>query len=225
MAGSAIRWSQVTDRVGDENVPRSWDQRHAINLGVTWASGPWTATVINSFHSGWPTTQLPIDPVTGVPIIDFSARNRSRFADFNSLDMRLTRTFLMPRGALDVFVELTNATSRENPLLRRVQAAAECGRLGDLRARSQFLAAVDPVDRSAVAILIAPVRVAGIQPRDEVAVVVRQFRAAAPFGNVHHLLSCGRDQGSAVRRLVRVVMARQGTGSGLRRSDGHIAAM
>lgn len=108
-------WAQVTDRVGDENVARSWDQRNAVNLGVTWASGPWNATVINSFHSGWPTTDLPIDPVTGVPIIDFSERNRSRFADFNSLDMRVTRTFLMPRGALDVFVELTNATSRENP--------------------------------------------------------------------------------------------------------------
>jgi len=108
-------WSQVTDRIGNEDVPRSWDQRHAINLGVTWASGPWTATLINSFHSGWPTTELAMDPTTGAPSIDLSARNRSRFADFNSLDMRLTRTFLMPRGALDVFVELTNATSRENP--------------------------------------------------------------------------------------------------------------
>jgi len=108
-------WSQVTDRIGNEDVPRSWNQRHAINLGVTWASGPWTATLINSFHSGWPTTELAMDPTTGAPSIDLSARNRSRFADFNSLDMRLTRTFLMPRGALDVFVELTNATSRENP--------------------------------------------------------------------------------------------------------------
>ncbi|WP_175597027.1 TonB-dependent receptor plug domain-containing protein [Peristeroidobacter soli] len=108
-------WSQVTDRIGTEDVPRSWDQRHAINLGVTWASGPWTATLIDSYHSGWPTTVLPLDPVSGVPIVDASARNRSRLQDFNSLDMRLTRTFLMPRGALDVFVELTNATSRENP--------------------------------------------------------------------------------------------------------------
>ncbi|HEY5756879.1 MAG TPA: TonB-dependent receptor [Steroidobacter sp.] len=108
-------WSQVTDRIDNADVPRSWDQRHAINLGVTWASGPWTATLVNSYHSGWPTTELAIDPATGVPSIDLSARNRSRFEDFNSLDMRLTRTFLMPRGALDVFVELTNATSRDNP--------------------------------------------------------------------------------------------------------------
>lgn len=107
--------SQVTDRIGNADVPRSWDQRHAINFGLTWASGPWTATLINSFHSGWPTTQLSVDPQTGAPRLDFSARNGSRFADYNSLDLRLTRTFIMPRGALDVFVEATNATSRENP--------------------------------------------------------------------------------------------------------------
>jgi outer membrane receptor protein involved in Fe transport len=107
-------WSQVTDRIGTADVPRSWDQRHAINLGVTWASGPWTATLINSYHSGWPTTSLSFDPQTGVPSIDPSTRNRERLADFNSLDMRLTRTFIMSRGALDVFVELSNALSREN---------------------------------------------------------------------------------------------------------------
>jgi len=108
-------WSQATDRIDNADVPRSWDQRHAINLGATWASGPWTATLVNSFHSGWPTSTLGVDPQTGEPRIDLSQRNRSRFADYNSLDLRLTRTFILSRGALDVFMELSNATSRENP--------------------------------------------------------------------------------------------------------------
>lgn len=108
-------WSQATDRIGDTDVARSWDQRHAVNLGVSWASGPWTATLINSFHSGWPTTALAIDPQTGDARIDLSQRNRNRFANYNSLDFRVTRTLLMPRGALDVFVEVSNAFSRENP--------------------------------------------------------------------------------------------------------------
>lgn len=107
-------WSQATDRIGNTDVPRSWDQRHAVNLGLTWASGPWTATMINSYHTGWPTTSLAFDPQTGTPSVDLSLRNRSRLADFNSLDLRLTRTFILPRGALDVFAELSNATSREN---------------------------------------------------------------------------------------------------------------
>ena len=108
-------WSQVKDRIGADEVPRSWDQRHAINFGLTWASGPWTATLVDSYHTGWPTTLLTIDPAGGTPQIDLSRRNRSRFADYNSLDMRLTRTFLMPRGALDVFVEVSNAISKKNP--------------------------------------------------------------------------------------------------------------
>jgi outer membrane receptor protein involved in Fe transport len=107
-------WSQATDRIGNTDVPRSWDQRHAVNLGLTWASGPWTATLINSYHSGWPTTFLSFDPQAGTPRIDLSARNRSRFTAYNSLDMRLTRTFILSRGALDVFAEVSNATSREN---------------------------------------------------------------------------------------------------------------
>ena len=108
-------WSQATDRIDNVDVPRSWDQRHAINLGVTWASGPWTATLVNSFHSGWPTSILGVDPQTGEPRVDLSQRNRSRFGDYNSLDLRLTRTFVLSRGALDVFAELSNATSRDNP--------------------------------------------------------------------------------------------------------------
>jgi outer membrane receptor protein involved in Fe transport len=108
-------WSQATDRIGNVDVPRSWDQRHAINFGLTWASGPWTATLVNSFHSGWPTSNLGVDPQTGEPFIDLSQRNRSRFADYNSLDMRLTRTFILNRGALDVFFELSNSFSRDNP--------------------------------------------------------------------------------------------------------------
>ncbi|MDY6945879.1 MAG: TonB-dependent receptor [Pseudomonadota bacterium] len=107
-------WSQATDRIGGTDVPRSWDQRHAINFGLTWASGPWTGTLINSYHSGWPTTVLSFDPQSGTPRIDPAARNRSRFKNYNSLDMRLTRTFILPRGALDVFAELSNSISREN---------------------------------------------------------------------------------------------------------------
>jgi outer membrane receptor protein involved in Fe transport len=107
-------WSQANDRIDGFDVPRSWDQRHAINLGVTWASGPWTATLLDSFHSGWPTTKLAFDPQTSDPRIDLSQRNRSRFSNYNSLDLRVTRTFIMARGALDVFVEASNALDQSN---------------------------------------------------------------------------------------------------------------
>lgn len=108
-------WSRAEDHIGGRTVPRSWDQRNAISFGAVWARGPWTATVANSYHSGWPTTSLQIDYQDGMPQLDTEARNRGRFASFNSLDVRVTRTFALPRGALDVFAEINNLLDRQNP--------------------------------------------------------------------------------------------------------------
>lgn len=108
-------WSKVEDRVGGNDVPRSWDQRHAIDLGIVWSKGPWTVAVTNSYHSGWPATDLAFDASSLTPKVSDAERNRARFAAFNSLDLRVTRVFALDRGALDVFAEVTNVTSRQNP--------------------------------------------------------------------------------------------------------------
>ncbi len=106
-------WSRIQDRIDGRDVPRSWDQRHAVNLGVAFSYGPWSATLTDTYHSGWPTTQLewssnsPPQTVIGV-------RNAQRLNDFNSLDFRLTRTFALRRGVLDVFFEASNALSDAN---------------------------------------------------------------------------------------------------------------
>jgi outer membrane receptor protein involved in Fe transport len=108
-------WSRAEDHVDGADVPRSWDQRHAINLGIVWSKGPWSATLTDSFHSGWPTTELQvIGTESGNPQIDPSLRNRARLGAYNSLDFRLTRTFALSHGALDVFVEVNNALQRAN---------------------------------------------------------------------------------------------------------------
>jgi hypothetical protein len=106
-------WSRVADRfaanAGSDTVLRSWDQTHAINFGVAWTRGPWVATLANLYHTGWPTTEL----VTA-PQVTIGARNAARFEPYNSLDLRVSRTFQLSRGVLDVFVEATNATARQN---------------------------------------------------------------------------------------------------------------
>lgn len=115
-------WARAEDRVDGRDVPRSWDQRHAINLGVVWTKGPWTATIANSFHTGWPTTTLEIPAAaTGVPQIVRERRNQGRLGYYNALDFRITRTFALPRGSLDVFVEANNAISRANPCCVRYE--------------------------------------------------------------------------------------------------------
>jgi hypothetical protein len=96
-----------------------------VNLGIVWAKGAWSATLTDSFHTGWPTTDLQvIDDDQGNPQIDLSLRNRSRLTYYNTLDFRVTRTFALPLGALDVFVEVNNALSRENQCCVKYEVTA-----------------------------------------------------------------------------------------------------
>jgi hypothetical protein len=109
-------WSRSRDRIDGSYVARSWDQTHAVSLGLSWLRGPWAVTVADTFHSGWPTTELQMTPTTGgSPQFSFGPRNSKRFNHYNSFDMRIARTFALSKGALDAYVEVTNAFSRTNP--------------------------------------------------------------------------------------------------------------
>jgi outer membrane receptor protein involved in Fe transport len=108
-------WSHAEDRIDAVDVPRSWDQRHAVNVGLVWSKGPWNATLSDSFHTGWPTTVLALTGAEfGDPQLVLERRNRARLTNYNTLDVRITRTFALTRGALDVFVEVNNALQRQN---------------------------------------------------------------------------------------------------------------
>lgn len=108
-------WSQARDSIDGPKVPRSWDQKHAINASVGWASGPWSVTVTDTFHTGWPITKVRIgEGPDGSVQANIGERNAERLLDYNSLDLRVTRTYALTRGVLDVFFEATNLLSREN---------------------------------------------------------------------------------------------------------------
>jgi outer membrane receptor protein involved in Fe transport len=100
-------WSRVRDQVDGADVPRSWDQTHAVGGGVTWTDDRWQVTLAGTYHTGWPTTPLGAD--------GFGPRNSLRFKDYSSVDVRVSRDFKLPRGDLTVFAEVTNALDRRNP--------------------------------------------------------------------------------------------------------------
>ncbi len=113
--------SKVTDRIDGIDYPRSWDQRHAFQGGVTWSSQNWSAAVAASVHSGWPTTDLEL-AVSGIDgngediyVVTPGTRNALRHPTFASLDLRLSRTFDLRRGSLMAFAEISNALDRRNP--------------------------------------------------------------------------------------------------------------
>jgi hypothetical protein len=117
-----LRWwasyvrARATDDVDDETVRRSWDQSHAAQLGIGHDSGRWDFSAALGYHSGWPTTgltleQLPDGETTSV----IGPRNALELGSFASLDLRASRALALRVGSLDVFIEVSNATNRQNP--------------------------------------------------------------------------------------------------------------
>jgi outer membrane receptor protein involved in Fe transport len=108
--------SRVADHIEGRNVRRSWDQRDAVSAGLSWSSGPWSVSSNFTYHTGWPTTGLElVGPTTGTQQLMIGERNGQRLGNFSSLDLRVTRTFALSRGVLDVFVEASNALMQHNP--------------------------------------------------------------------------------------------------------------
>jgi hypothetical protein len=109
--------ARVVDSVDGRQVPRSWDQRHALQLGVGWHAAPWRVGVAVSAHSGWPRTALVVREgagSAGEDLITLGPRNEGRFGSYATVDLRVSREFDVPVGSLLAYVELSNATDRRN---------------------------------------------------------------------------------------------------------------
>ena len=111
--------AEVTDTVDGIEVPRSWDQRHALQAGLTWIVNNWDLSIAGHVRSGWPTTSLTVEEIAGpgnetdliaVP----GPRNAERISHFSSLDARVSRTFDVGRGTITVFAEVSNLLDRKN---------------------------------------------------------------------------------------------------------------
>ncbi len=91
---------------------RSWDQSHTFNAGLGWTQAPWQATVVAQYHTGWPVTPIGLDAAGDVVL---GRRNDDRYADFATVDARVSYEWELPRGTLTAHAEVTNAFDRGNP--------------------------------------------------------------------------------------------------------------
>jgi outer membrane receptor protein involved in Fe transport len=125
-AGDTLGWwasyaySKVTDDIGGRDVPRNWDQRHSVQGGVSWIGEKWDFALAAIWRSGWPTTELLLEPMqAGVDEDDvetrFGVRNSGRLGSFSNIDLRINRRFELPHGRLNAFVEVTNVFNSSNP--------------------------------------------------------------------------------------------------------------
>jgi len=120
-ADSALGWwagasvSSVEDSFGDRDVPRSWDQKRALNVGLNWNRGLWRADAVAHYHAGWPTTDVLVVGSGSDAAAVLGPRNAANLPDFFSIDLRISRRKpLQENKAWTMFFELTNATARDN---------------------------------------------------------------------------------------------------------------
>jgi hypothetical protein len=108
---TSYSWSEATDHFGDARALRTWDQKHSVATGLSWARGRWQHSGNVTWHSGWRRNALDTTP-DGV--LELEPRNGSSFPAYFSLDVRSTWTKPLPWGALEVFAEIDNVTGQAN---------------------------------------------------------------------------------------------------------------
>jgi hypothetical protein len=97
----------------DQDVPRSWDQTQTLNGGLVWTQGPWQASIAAQYHTGWPVTPVEVMPQSNA--LALGPRNSARYGGFTTVDARVSRTWMLARGSLELHAEATNATDHRNP--------------------------------------------------------------------------------------------------------------
>ena len=71
-------------------------------------------TLAETWHSGWPTTPVSLQATPGAATAVIGSRNGDRLGAFQSLDVRASRRFTLPRGELEAWLEVSNLTNHAN---------------------------------------------------------------------------------------------------------------
>ena len=123
-------WSSVKDESGDIATPRSWDQTHLVNGGITWQSERWELSLAGTYHTGWPTTAIELIETDPIPLIATGPRNARRLGDYRVLDARVARKFhLEHAGVVTVFLDLNNLLNQANDCCVEYDVDDEAGPL------------------------------------------------------------------------------------------------
>ena len=129
--GAGSGWSasyvlaKAEDRMDEEWIPRTLDQRHT--LGLRWHAqrgDDWSFSAGFQYHSGWPSTpmafQVDTVPTAGpaersILVTEVPGRiNSRRLPAYHRVDVRATRSFEVGDGRLSVFLDVFNLYNRKN---------------------------------------------------------------------------------------------------------------
>jgi hypothetical protein len=110
--------SELTDRRGGssdppESFPSDFDQRHTVNAYVAYRwSGRTSLSARMRYGSNFPIPGYVEKDAAGYVMSD--QRNGARLPEYARLDLRADRTFTYRKSRLTLFMEVVNATARDN---------------------------------------------------------------------------------------------------------------
>ncbi len=136
-------WSEVRDKTSEGSVLRSWDQSHTVKAGMSWRWGPWDFSAAAEVHRGWPKTVLVAETIIdagGAEILQLTTtpRNESRYSNFHTLDVRVSRVFDLRRGELSAFLEVSNIYDRANACCTEYSLGSTPSGEPDLLAKEKY---------------------------------------------------------------------------------------
>ncbi len=120
-AAAGLRWfagyalSRAEDTIDGADVPRSWDQRHAVDAGISGSFDEgWGFGLTGSYHSGRPTTGATAETIDDETVIVFGPRNRERLPSYLRFDLQGSRAFRFGRHRLSFRFDVINLLDRDN---------------------------------------------------------------------------------------------------------------
>jgi TonB dependent receptor/TonB-dependent Receptor Plug Domain len=117
--------SKVTDDIAGREVPRSWDQTHALNVNLDWQHLNASVALLLGWHTGWPRTPLTEATLGSSSPIQVGERNSARWGNYFSADLKAAYTVPFTRGDLFLWADATNITNRGNRCCNVIGAAAD----------------------------------------------------------------------------------------------------
>ena len=119
--GNRLGWwvnyalARSEEKIAAEEVPRSIDQRHTVNVDLNYSLGRgWDANLAWRFHTGWPTTALIAAGTDGSATPVIGPRNGERLPNYHRLDARVSRKWPVRFGSLTVFGDVQNLYGKRN---------------------------------------------------------------------------------------------------------------
>jgi outer membrane receptor protein involved in Fe transport len=109
----ALSDSQLTDQQSGETFAADFDQRHTVNTYVAYRWGGRTSLSARMrYGSNFPIAGYIGEDANGFVISE--QRNGLRMPDYARLDLRADRAFTYRKSRLTLFLEVVNATNRDN---------------------------------------------------------------------------------------------------------------